>query len=188
MRIFRKIKNYFTIPYLMTLQVTLDDGTKLYCIRNAHSFFKSSRRSDNDWTKPHGRGGHFIINEGIWNEYPNDTRGFIPYEDIKSFKILTTKEDFEEYKKYQLDYFKKYPVEMYLPECRSEFTKEFLEWLNQPKVQLMIRDWVDGYGYSDAYNWEDPDILIEHIYEAAAIKYGGKKVLEKMKKPNEASK
>ena len=69
---------------------------------------------------------------------------------------------------------------MYLPERRSTLTKEFLEWINQPGVQLGIRNWVDGYGYSDAYNWENPDILMEHIYKHAAIKYGGEEVKKKM--------
>ena len=41
-----------------------------------------------------------------------------------------------------------------------------MEWLNQPTTQEMIRNWVDGYGYSDAYNWESPDILMEHIWKA----------------------
>lgn len=183
MKIFRKIKNYFTIPYVRTLQVTLDNGTKLYCSRQAHADFKNNK--NDDWMSPRGRGGHFFLNEGIWNEYPDDTCGFIPYEKIKSFKVLTSKEDFEEYKKYQLEYFKKYPVEMYEPERRSDLTKEFLEWLNQPRVQLMIRNWVDGYGYSDAYNWESPDILMEHIYKEVAIKYGGEEVLKKMRSPGE---
>lgn len=183
MKLFRAIKNWLTIPYIRTLLVTLDDGTELYCERRVHTDFQGNHKKD-WWDNPKGRGGKFVRIEGIWNEYPDDTMGYIPYSSIKKYHVLKIKEDFDKYKEYQLRYFREHPVELYLPECRDELTKEFLEWLNTDRVQLMIRNWVSGYGYSDAYNWENPDILIEHIYKEAAIKYGGEEVLKKMQKPS----
>ena len=164
--IFRKIKNYFSIPYIRTLLVTLDDGEQLYCERVAHTSFEGNKQWNKDWNKIKGRGGKYKIVEGIWNLFPDVGKAYIPYEAIKEWKYLKTQEDFDQYKAYRFRYYKEHPVELYLPEYRDIETQKFLEWLNQPNVQEMIRNWVDGYGYSDAYNWESPDILMEHIYKA----------------------
>lgn len=163
---FRAIKNYFSIPYVRTLLITLNNGKQIYCERIAHTSFEGNKQWTKNWNDLKGRGGKYKIREGIWNLFPDDGPAFIPYKDIKAWKFLKTKEDFEEYEKYRLNYYKEHPVELYLPENRDEITKKFLNWVNLPHVQEGIRNWVSGYGYSDAYNWESPDILMEHIFKA----------------------
>lgn len=164
--IFRVIKNYFNIPYQRTLLVTLDSGKQIYCERRAFASFEANKQWTKSWSDLKGRGGKYKIHEGIWNLFPDDGIGFVPLKKIKDFKYLKDEEDINQYKAYRLKYYEEHPVEMYIPEERDDDTKKFLKWINQPNVQEMIRNWVDGYGYSDAYNWESPDILMEHIWKA----------------------
>lgn len=173
------------IPYCHTLLITHQNGHKYYCERIAHAVYQESRhkKPDDDWfTNPKNKGGKYVLEDGVWNMYPDEEPNvcYVDWKDIVDWEPIVTSEGFDKYREYQLKYFKEHPVEMYLPERRSTLTKEFLEWINQPEVQLGIRNWVDGYGYSDAYNWESPDILMEHIYKHAAIKYGGEEVKKKM--------
>lgn len=163
---FRVIKNYFSIPYQRTLLVTLDSGKQIYCERRAFAEFRANKQWLKEWPNLKGRGGKYKIYEGIWNLFPDDGIGFVPLKQIKEWKYLKTQEEFDQYKTYRFRYYKEHPVELYLPENRDIETKKFLKWINQPNVQEMIRNWVDGYGYSDAYNWESPDILMEHIWRA----------------------
>ena len=173
------------LPYCHVLLITHKNGHKYYCERTAHAVYqerKHKKLNDDWWANPKNKGGHYVLEEGVWNLYPDEEPNvcYIPWKDIIDWEPLVTKDGYDKYREYQLEYFKKHPVEMYLPEKRSSLTKEFLEWINQPDVQLAIREWVDGYGYSDAYNWESPDILMEHIYKQVAIKYGGEEVRKKM--------
>lgn len=162
----RAIRNYFNIPYLRTLLITLENGKQIYCERIAHVSFEGNKQWEKSWNDLKGRGGKYKFYEGIWNLFPNDGPVFIHYKDIKAWKFLKTEEDFENYKKYKSKYYKEHPVELYLPENRDFVVKQFLKWLNKENVQEGIRNWVSGYGYSDAYNWESPDILMEHIFRA----------------------
>ena len=175
----KKTFKYFFIPYVHTLLIYHKNGNKYYCERVAHAVFEGN---NSDFCKPKFRAGHYKMIEGVWNLFPDidSNVGYIPFKDIVDWEVLTTEEQFDEYEKYRLDFYENHKQEMYLPERRSSLTKDFLEYLNTPRVQEMIRNWVDGYGYSDAYNWESPDILMEHIWKDAAIKYGGEKVLKLM--------
>lgn len=164
--IFRVIKNYFSIPYQRTLLVTLDNGKQIYCERRDFAEFKANKQWLKDWPDRKGRGGKYKIHKGIWNLFPDDDIGFVPLNKIKDFKYLKNEEDFNIYEAYRFRYYEEHPIELYIPEERDDDTKKFLKWINQPNVQEMIRNWVDGYGYSDAYNWKSPDILMEHIWKA----------------------
>lgn len=177
---FRKLLKKQYIPYNDLLLISHRNGQKYYCERKAHAIFQSSYEKSNIY--PKRKKGKYILQDGVWNLYPDEEPivGLINWKDIIDWEVVSTPEDYEKYKAYQLKYFKEHPIEMYLPSRRSTLTKEFLEWINLPNVQLTIRNWVDGYGYSDAYNWENPDILMEYIYKSAAKIYGGKSVLNKM--------
>lgn len=153
MELFNKYKRKIPYNRFLKISVKSQPDKPLYCRRVAHAVYNDKKRK-------------YELIEGIWNEFPSDGQSYIPYSEINSFKVLETKKDLEEYEKYRMWYYETYPVELYLPECRDELTNKFLKWLNKPNVQEGIRDWVDGYGYSDAYNWESPDILIEHIWKA----------------------
>lgn len=176
----KRLLKYFFIPYKHTLLIHHKNGHKYYCERTAHAFFE---KNHSEYLHPRFRGGKYKITEGVWNLFPDDGNiGLIPYKDIANWEIISTKEQFDAYRCYRLDYYKNHRQELYLPECRSSLTNDFLEYLNSPRVQEMIRNWVDGYGYSDAYNWENPEILIEHIWKDAARMYGGEKV-KKLEEP-----
>lgn len=177
--LFRTVHNYFHVPYLHTLLITLTDGKKCYCERTAMTDFVGN---ESDYLKPRFRWGRFKLIEGVWNLFPYDGHGYIPYKDIVRWEIVSNDEMFKEYEAYRKKYYEEHPVELYLPECRSTLTKDFLKWLNTFNVQENIRNWVDGYGYSDAYHWESPDNLIEYIWKSGALYYNDEKVKSRQEK------
>lgn len=177
MKIIKRIFKYFFIPYKYTILVYHRNGNKYYCERTAHAVFKSNNST---YEKPKFRAGRYKLREGVWNLFPLEGIGYIPFKDILDWEVLTTEEQFNVYKDYRLNFYKSHKIELYLPRQRSSLTNEYLDWLNTPRIQEMIRIWVDGYGYSDAYNWESPNLLMERIWTEAAIKYGGEKVIKLM--------
>lgn len=82
--------------------------------------------------------------------------------DLKSWRLLSSPEDFSEYHKYIDNYYKEHQFTS--GSFEGEITKKFIKWKNDHIAWL--RSWIEFYGYSDG-EIENPEYVMQIIWEMA---------------------
>lgn len=91
------------------------------------------------------------------NETPDCT---FKYKNVKKWQLLSTRELYDEYHNYMLDYFSN---NQFLPRSNAtNIEKAFVEWENS-HIEFLLT-WCDHYGY-DSCDVENPEYFFQKMFE-----------------------
>ena len=141
-------------PYNEVVRGILKNGKIIYFQRKLDII---NNFKHNDISKFHQKKvDSYLLDPPPANEYDFTMR------DLKSWRLLSSPEDFSEYHKYIDNYYKEHQFTS--GSFEGEITKKFIKWENDHIAWL--RNWIEFYGYSDG-EIENPEYVMQTIWEMA---------------------